>query len=316
MKKNIDWVNNAKGIGIILVVFGHVWRGIQAKGLLNNTTFLFIDDIIYSFHMPLFFLISGFFIEKSLSKYSRKELLKNKLKTLMYPYFVWSIIQILVNIILSKYTNNTTDLWAVLKIIYLPIAPFWYLYALFLMYGLAVVMKNFNIKFNIFLAMILYLMPNTGVPLIENLFNFYIYFILGKFIFIKINDLNKQTLKILISLLLFSVSFYTYKNIFVINEIRSYFIPALFGSIAVFSLSKIIKNKLLKRLGKESLVIFLLHIFFAAGTRIFLFNVLKIYNVEIHLLLGLAIGLLGPILFNYFYLKFNLKGLFVYPFKF
>ena len=170
MKKNIDWVNNAKGIGIILVVFGHVWRGIQAKGLLNNTTFLFIDDIIYSFHMPLFFLISGFFIEKSLSKYSRKELLKNKLKTLMYPYFVWSIIQILVNIILSKYTNNTTDLWAVLKIIYLPIAPFWYLYALFLMYGLAVVMKNFNIKFNIFLAMILYLMPNTGVPLIENLF--------------------------------------------------------------------------------------------------------------------------------------------------
>ena len=55
INKNIDWVNNAKGLGIILVVFGHVWRGINAKGLLNNTTFLFIDDLVYSFHMPLFF---------------------------------------------------------------------------------------------------------------------------------------------------------------------------------------------------------------------------------------------------------------------
>ena len=55
MKKKIDWVNYSKAIGIILVVFGHVWRGINAKGLLtNNITFLLIDDLVYSFHMPLF----------------------------------------------------------------------------------------------------------------------------------------------------------------------------------------------------------------------------------------------------------------------
>ena len=43
-----DWVDTAKGLGIILVVIAHVWT----KGP--------VRDFIYSFHMPLFFLLSGY----------------------------------------------------------------------------------------------------------------------------------------------------------------------------------------------------------------------------------------------------------------
>lgn len=42
------WMDAAKGIGIILVVAGHVWT----RGP--------VRDAIYAFHMPLFFLLSGY----------------------------------------------------------------------------------------------------------------------------------------------------------------------------------------------------------------------------------------------------------------
>jgi fucose 4-O-acetylase-like acetyltransferase len=43
-----EWVDAARGIGIIAVVIGHVWT----RGVAHNIT--------YSFHMPLFFLLSGY----------------------------------------------------------------------------------------------------------------------------------------------------------------------------------------------------------------------------------------------------------------
>jgi fucose 4-O-acetylase-like acetyltransferase len=43
----LDWVDVARGIGIIAVVVGHVWT----RGP--------VRDAMYSFHMPLFFLLSG-----------------------------------------------------------------------------------------------------------------------------------------------------------------------------------------------------------------------------------------------------------------
>lgn len=50
------WVDYAKAIGIILVVFGHVNRGLHSSGIsVSNLFFAKIDSIIYSFHMPLFF---------------------------------------------------------------------------------------------------------------------------------------------------------------------------------------------------------------------------------------------------------------------
>ena len=43
----LEWVDVARGIGIVAVVLGHVWT----RGPLR--------DAVYSFHMPLFFLLSG-----------------------------------------------------------------------------------------------------------------------------------------------------------------------------------------------------------------------------------------------------------------
>lgn len=62
-----------KGIGILLVVFAHVFHH---------------GGIIYQFHMPLFFILSGAAMAYSSSGYS----FKKKFKTLLVPYFVFSFI--------------------------------------------------------------------------------------------------------------------------------------------------------------------------------------------------------------------------------
>lgn len=50
-----DWPDLARGIGIVLVVIGHVWRGLMATGLpIDPGLFAAVDGLIYAFHMPLF----------------------------------------------------------------------------------------------------------------------------------------------------------------------------------------------------------------------------------------------------------------------
>lgn len=79
MKERISWVDNAKGIGIILVIIGHSICPAYAKGWL------------YTFHMPLFFFLSG--ITFNYNKYKDfKLLLRARVKTLIVPYVILSAI--------------------------------------------------------------------------------------------------------------------------------------------------------------------------------------------------------------------------------
>ena len=79
-----DAIDSAKGIGIILVVFGHAWRGAFGAGLIPNTVlFGAIDAGIYAFHMPLFFFLSGLLFLETLRKYDMGKLLKGRVTRLL-----------------------------------------------------------------------------------------------------------------------------------------------------------------------------------------------------------------------------------------
>lgn len=56
MNRRIEYIDTLKGIAIILVVMGHVVQFIWGDRYGSNQI-IFI--IIYSFHMPLFFFLSG-----------------------------------------------------------------------------------------------------------------------------------------------------------------------------------------------------------------------------------------------------------------
>lgn len=67
MNTRIGWIDIAKGVGIILVVFGHVLVGMRAAGLgSENPWMINSQNIVYSFHMPLFFFLAGLNVDRSL----------------------------------------------------------------------------------------------------------------------------------------------------------------------------------------------------------------------------------------------------------
>jgi len=56
------WLDGLKGFGILLVILGHVLSGYLDAWTFPEAFFSFypVRTWIYSFHMPLFFLISGY----------------------------------------------------------------------------------------------------------------------------------------------------------------------------------------------------------------------------------------------------------------
>ena len=135
-------VDILKGIGIILVVVGHA----------NCPQTL--RDIIYSFHMPLFFICSGFFFSLTDTD-NWKKFLERRVKRLYIPFVKWSIFFLLLHnlfysagILNSDYGNihgETSSIYSLNEIIsrflnilfrmsgYEPfiLGAFWFMRALF-----------------------------------------------------------------------------------------------------------------------------------------------------------------------------------------
>ncbi len=75
MSKRIEYIDIARGIGILLVVMGH-----NDFGYISPLGY----KVIYSFHMPLFFFLSGYFLSTTLGFWS---FLKKRFNSIMKPYF-------------------------------------------------------------------------------------------------------------------------------------------------------------------------------------------------------------------------------------
>lgn len=90
--ERIEWIDFAKGIGIILVVFGH-------SGIDKYVPFL--HTWIYSFHMPLFFIISGMIF--NCSKYTNAyQLFTSLCKQLLKPYLYFTLINLILMFVVLR----------------------------------------------------------------------------------------------------------------------------------------------------------------------------------------------------------------------
>lgn len=61
-KNRIEWLDCCKGFAIMLVVVGHITTDFRSSNLFLDYSILInkVYSLIYSFHMPLFFILSGF----------------------------------------------------------------------------------------------------------------------------------------------------------------------------------------------------------------------------------------------------------------
>ncbi len=87
IKKRIDWIDLTKGFAILLLIFAHCMEYYSVE----NGIKIFLLPLIYSFHVPLFFFVSGFLFNPSKQK-NFFELLKKILKTIILPYITFAVI--------------------------------------------------------------------------------------------------------------------------------------------------------------------------------------------------------------------------------
>ena len=88
--KRVGYVDIAKGIGIILVVMGH-----------NDFALIspFAHKLIYSFHMPMFFFMSGMFFKPDVPF---RSFIRQRFHRLLKPFFVMLLLIYFASLSFSK----------------------------------------------------------------------------------------------------------------------------------------------------------------------------------------------------------------------
>ncbi|WP_027218055.1 acyltransferase family protein [Butyrivibrio fibrisolvens] len=96
--KRVEWLDFAKGIGVILVIMGHM------PSIVPNNVRIWI----YSFHMPLFFLVAGYFAVVPNGTQDLMRTIKNKtLKLLVRGYLAFALCFMVLDIVFLRIDKET-----------------------------------------------------------------------------------------------------------------------------------------------------------------------------------------------------------------
>ncbi|OHD38167.1 MAG: hypothetical protein A2015_15015 [Spirochaetes bacterium GWF1_31_7] len=342
LKEREQWIDTAKGIGILLVVVGHVF--------IEGNMFS-VRRWIYSFHMPLFFFISGYLYRIS-KNVDFKIYIKNKFSLLIYPYFIFGflsyIIYLIGYIIIVKY-KGITNIPNFQSGIIIPFVglffskinngylnvnmPLWFLPCLFVVqsffYILRKVIKSEYLLFFVILSLSvlsyyffnekIFLPWSIDTAMVALLFYYsgYLMFQYKKYII----DTKFSKFILIISLILSMI--FSLLNITVImgeNIYGNFFIfllSAISGIIFIILFSKLNKSKVMIEVGRNSLLILVTHgvfIYVLKALFIFFFNInLEFINSNFFIgiiILMITLILLYPtvkIINKYLFILINIK---------
>jgi fucose 4-O-acetylase-like acetyltransferase len=134
-----------RGVAIVLVVLGHINRGIldghaeQWQQILRAA-----DFCLYSIHMPAFFYVAGYFTFLSLQRRAPFAYIVERWSNIIYPYTIWSCIIYIAHHFMVRFTkvNHHVTLNDLINVWWRPINILWFLYALFVMQLLSVALKR------------------------------------------------------------------------------------------------------------------------------------------------------------------------------
>jgi fucose 4-O-acetylase-like acetyltransferase len=98
-----------RAVAIILVVFGHVQRGLfqtgQATGVYWETVYPVLDYFIYIFHVPVFFATSGVLLERHAAQTPRQFLARAGRLVLLY--LIWNTVNAIPAVFFAGYINRS-----------------------------------------------------------------------------------------------------------------------------------------------------------------------------------------------------------------
>lgn len=277
MKKRLSWIDVVRGIGIFFVVYGHIYIGGE------------INRWIYSFHMPLFFILSGYLWNKSGNNEIKfSSFLIKRIKTLLVPFVIFRLLLIVYWLIIESHFRL------------LDLGPIWFLITLFvaeiMLYG---ILKNNREKISkniivclcliVILYCISFLEHNSTIGAwVERFIDGTMWYAIGHLlglcetkIYIKIKEEHKYVILLILFVCSMLCAFFNENISIWSNKYGNYILfllGGLFGTLFIFVFAKwIIKsNKVIEWYGNNSLLILATH---EPIKRIILFLVERILSI-------------------------------------
>ena len=139
------WVDDVKVIACILVVLGHFFQSMTKANILpENDLYKWFNTTIYYFHVPLFFICSGYLYQKysrvnSVGSWRRN--VAKKILALGVPYVTFSTATWVLKKVFSSSVNDQIGGLGD-TLLFHPASPYWYLYALFFIFILTPTFKS------------------------------------------------------------------------------------------------------------------------------------------------------------------------------
>lgn len=317
------WVDGVKVIACILVVLGHFFQSmIKANILPENDLYKWFNTTIYYFHVPLFFICSGYLYQKyskvNVFKSWKKNVAKKAL-ALGVPYLTFSTATWILKTMFSGSVNDQIGGLGDTLLLH-PTAPYWYLYALFFIFLVTPTFSTAKMAVTglavAVVAKVYILMRGTGIYAVSTVLIDEIWFVLGMSICVfDVQIRGKKLQGTVIGLLFLGLSVAVYM-VDIQNSAMS-FVLGLLACAAVILLVAGLEERSGKMMGflaKYTMPIFLMHTLFAAPLRAVLLKI-GVTNAAIHVVLGLGISFAGPIIAAWIMKKTKWMEFFLYPNK-
>lgn len=325
------WVDNVKIFACILVVLGHFFQSMTKSGIMEESAaWMYFNQTIYAFHVPLFFICSGYLYQKfSVVRDSGAWLnnMKKKALVLGVPFVTFSVASWVLKNVFSGAVNEEAD--GIVKVLLIePSAPYWFLYVLFLLFLITPTMSGRKEGYIGLGIAVLMKLVSLYVPLriyaVNRIFGSEIWFVLG------------------MMLCLFELPRFAQKKIclwtgsgcmllFVggsicLRDPSTAFWPEqknlLVGLVACAAVVLLVawlfrENRQPRVLGlfaKYTMPIFLMHTIFAAAFRSVLMKI-GVASAPVHIVTGLLVSFACPIAAAMIMERFWVLNFFLYPDK-
>lgn len=264
-----QWIDIAKFFGIFFVVFGHIY----------DLAPVFSITYVYSFHIIIFWFLSGYCYKKS----EKLQSILHRARRLLVPYYFFSFLLLIFFFIFvsrSLFVPNWKEIIfrLILGVPNWLATPLWFLYALFIVSALFQIVITFcdNKKIAIAILMIIGFFLGligklqTGNGVIVDFFHLTVggagvgLFWFSFAYFLKNNNFNIKRPSFWITVFYLGLSLiltwlsYMYLTSQIILYFFSYILAAI-GLLAWLSISGFINSRLLSFVGRNTIVILALH---------------------------------------------------------
>lgn len=304
------WVDNVKVVACVFVVLGHFVQSMGKSGLIiRGDTYYWFYYAVSSFHVPLFFICSGYLYQRfsHVNSFSTWiENMRKKLVALGVPYFFFSTVTVVLVGAAGSAANGTSGS-LLTTLLFEPRAPYWYLYVLFFIFAVTPTVDNgkqASVILAIALGVKVLQSANTEcgwVPLpylVDKLCNFEVWFA-GGMLLARWRHVCIPMWVSVVLLVAFIPLSVTLCSLFGMSGDFAQFLLGLIACIGVIGVIKCTFTDNKQRrpflwLAPYIMPIFLMHTICAAGIRIFLFK-FGVTTLSMHVVLGVGASFVGPV---------------------